>query len=269
MSAQDLIIFFWIAMLECIGHLRNFAVTSNPWIAQHYQFYHCLLVYCPMSSTWTKFITNGTVNINKYWIYLFQSFFVVVVLELFVIVKFITIVSFEFNQFLSERRRISVLSIRSKKSSSANVVMSTAIVPRRVGSPFPQKKKTMKLFYHLLSDMKHQRVAVIALALGQAVNIHSLFLSFFLFAAFVCHQETKKKITKLVFIDFSRNQRISHVLGIGACCIVFGVSWFDSCKTNITIIDSRPFGSERAWRILWNTEDTRCVHQWHSLHGSR
>lgn len=34
----------------------------------------------------------------------------------------------------------------------------------------------MKLFYHLLSDMKHQRVAVIALAVGQAVsNILRLF----------------------------------------------------------------------------------------------
>lgn len=53
-----------------------------------------------------------------------------------------------------------------------NVAMSTSSVPSQVGSPFPQKKKTMKLFYHLLSDMKHQRVAVIALALGQAVNIH-------------------------------------------------------------------------------------------------
>lgn len=45
--------------------------------------------------------------------------------------------------------------------------MSTTSV---VSSPFPRKKKTMKLFYHLLSDMRHQRVAVIALAVGQAVN---------------------------------------------------------------------------------------------------
>lgn len=44
--------------------------------------------------------------------------------------------------------------------------MSTTSV---VSSPFPRKKKTMKLFYHLLSDMRHQRVAVIALAVGQAV----------------------------------------------------------------------------------------------------
>lgn len=30
-SAQDLIIFFFfIEMLECIGHLLNFIVTSNP-----------------------------------------------------------------------------------------------------------------------------------------------------------------------------------------------------------------------------------------------
>lgn len=71
-----------------------------------------------------------------------------------------------------------------RESFRANVVMSTASVPRRVGSPFPQKKKTMKLFYHLLSDMKHQRVAVIALALGQAVNIfffHSNDTFFYLF----------------------------------------------------------------------------------------
>lgn len=45
--------------------------------------------------------------------------------------------------------------------------MSTTSV---VSSSFPRKKKTMKLFYHLLSDMRHQRVAVIALAVGQAVN---------------------------------------------------------------------------------------------------
>lgn len=57
--------------------------------------------------------------------------------------------------------------------------MSTANVPNRVGNPFPHKKKTMKLFYHLLSDMKHQRVAVIALALGQAVNIPNFFVIVF------------------------------------------------------------------------------------------
>lgn len=47
--------------------------------------------------------------------------------------------------------------------------MSTSSVPSRIASP--RKKKTMKLFYHLLSDMKHQRIAVVALAVGQAVNI--------------------------------------------------------------------------------------------------
>lgn len=52
--------------------------------------------------------------------------------------------------------------------------MSTSSVPSRKASPFPRKKKTMKLFYHLLSDMKHQRVAVIALAVGQAVNIRTI-----------------------------------------------------------------------------------------------
>lgn len=53
--------------------------------------------------------------------------------------------------------------------------MSTSSVPSRMASPFPRKKKTMKLFYHLLSDMKHQRVAVIALAVGQAVNYSHTF----------------------------------------------------------------------------------------------
>lgn len=48
--------------------------------------------------------------------------------------------------------------------------MSTQSVVSGIVSPLPRKKKTMKLFYHLLSDMRHQRVAVIALAVGQAVN---------------------------------------------------------------------------------------------------
>lgn len=49
--------------------------------------------------------------------------------------------------------------------------MSTSSVVSEIASPLPRKKKTMKLFYHLLSDMRHQRVAVIALAVGQAVRI--------------------------------------------------------------------------------------------------
>lgn len=88
--------------------------------------------------------------------------------------------------------------------------MSTASVPNRSGKPFPQKKKTMKLFYHLLSDMKHQRVAVIALALGQAVNIYQ-------FCDFFYHYCDKRP--KIFFIDFShknthltlfRHSRIVH-----------------------------------------------------------
>lgn len=47
--------------------------------------------------------------------------------------------------------------------------MSMTSVPSQMASPYPRKKKTMKLFYHLLSDMKHQRVAVIAMAVGQVV----------------------------------------------------------------------------------------------------
>lgn len=47
--------------------------------------------------------------------------------------------------------------------------MSMTNVPSQIASPYPRKKKTMKLFYHLLSDMSHQRVAVISMAVGQMV----------------------------------------------------------------------------------------------------
>lgn len=47
--------------------------------------------------------------------------------------------------------------------------MSMTNVPSQIVSPYPRKKKTMKLFYHLLSDMSHQRVAVISMAVGQVV----------------------------------------------------------------------------------------------------
>lgn len=44
-------------------------------------------------------------------------------------------------------------------------------VSSEIVQPFPRKKRTMQLFHDLLSDMRHQRVAVIALAFAQAVNI--------------------------------------------------------------------------------------------------
>lgn len=41
----------------------------------------------------------------------------------------------------------------------------------------PRKKSSLGLFYHILSDMKHQRVAVITLAVGQTVlNVFSFYL---------------------------------------------------------------------------------------------
>lgn len=43
-------------------------------------------------------------------------------------------------------------------------------VTTRTAITMPRKKKSMNLFYHLLSDMRHQRVAVITLSVGQAVN---------------------------------------------------------------------------------------------------
>lgn len=47
--------------------------------------------------------------------------------------------------------------------------MSLAVSTRTVIS-MPRKKKSMNLFHHLLSDMRHQRIAVITLSVGQAVN---------------------------------------------------------------------------------------------------
>lgn len=136
----------------------NFIVPSNPWIAQHYQFHHCL--FCTV-------VLCHRVELNLEMGHWIRTQFIVPIVflsELFVIVEIIKSVVF----FVWTRSSFWIW----KNCFSANVVMSTAVVPSRVGNPFPQKKKTMKLFHHLLSDMKHQRVAVIALALGQAVNIY-------------------------------------------------------------------------------------------------
>lgn len=81
----------------------------------------------------------------------------------------------------------------------------TSVVPSQVGNSFSQKKKTMKLFYHLLSDMRHQRVAVIALALGQTVNIYSFFIDFSLWSIISGH--FKKMSETICFYRFSIVQR--------------------------------------------------------------
>lgn len=185
----------------------------------------------PNCYKWSSKFTNSIVPFG----FSLESFVIIVKIDysfLFVGVKFFGI------------EKNSVLSIRKRESFSANVVMSTASVPSRVGSPFPQKKKTMKLFYHLLSDMKHQRVAVIALALGQAVNIDFIFIQMKLFLSFTLF--TPDKRLKIFFYRFFQNERfLLTPIGIGAFCIIFGMSWFDSCKTNITIIVGRSFGSKR------------------------
>lgn len=91
--------------------------------------------------------------------------------------------------------------------------MSTTSVPSQIASPFPRKKKTMKLFYHLLSDMRHQRVAVISLAVGQVVNI-------FTFCDFHCFTATNI----YWFSGF-----IDTLIGFRAFCIIFGMFGINSC----------------------------------------
>lgn len=163
MSAQDLIIFFfsldrnvgmyWTHQFHC--NITSLNCTTQP--------ISLLSVFCccPMSLRWIKF-GNGAIS------FLFQ-FFLRIVCNLLEILRFV----FSPFYFCVNVKFVSSIWVW-EIVLGANVIMSTASVPSRVGNPFPQKKKTMKLFYHLLSDMKHQRVAVIALALGQAVNIHFL-----------------------------------------------------------------------------------------------
>lgn len=217
----------------------NFIVPSNPWIAQHYQFHHCL--FCTV-------VLCHRVELNLEMGHWIRTQFIVPIVflsELFVIVEIIKSVVF----FVWTRSSFWIW----KNCFSANVVMSTAVVPSRVGNPFPQKKKTMKLFHHLLSDMKHQRVAVIALALGQAVNIYDYYC--------------ERKANNFSYRFFPQFTHLTLCVGIGALCIVFGVSWADSCQTNITTADCRSLGSERTRGILWNTEDTWRIDQRYSIHG--
>ncbi|XP_031626568.1 uncharacterized protein LOC116342905 [Contarinia nasturtii] len=73
--------------------------------------------------------------------------------------------------------------------------MSTSSVISEIANPFPGKKRTMKLFHDLLSDMRHQRVAVIALAVGQAAFAHS---ALFLVCLGLIHA---KQMSRLLLID--------------------------------------------------------------------
>lgn len=61
-------------------------------------------------------------------------------------------------------------------------------VTTRTAITMPRKKRSMSLFYHLLSDMRHQRIAVITLSVGQAVSFCKfIFIVFFLYSVQIDH----------------------------------------------------------------------------------